>query len=141
MAEPSVEPLVPHLFLLSLTLFSLPPLSPLPPVFQLDGVDGLGRTPRFVRSSVRRDGPAAALRWDRIGADRMGARVAERIGIGSDPMGWAPSLRHGYMARLSMVGVPFHRARSSRIDRHDHQSVSTLPFGLAHTTTKHALRV
>ena len=78
------------------------------------------------------DGPAAALRWDRIGwesdrigSDRMGARVASRV----------------YMARLSMVGVPFHRARSSRIDRHDHQSGSTLPFGLAHTTTKHALRV
>ena len=80
------------------------------------------------------DGPAAALRWDRtalgsdrigIGSDRMGARVASRV----------------YMARLSMVGVPFHRARSSRIDRHDHQSVCTLPFGLAHTTTKHALRV
>ena len=73
------------------------------------------------------DGPPAALRWDRmgIGSDRMGARVASRV----------------YMARLSMVGVPFHRARSSRIDRHDHQSGSTLPFGLAHTTTKHALRV
>ena len=73
------------------------------------------------------DGPAAALRWDRIGleSDRMGARVASRV----------------YMARLSMVGVPFHRARSSRIHRHDHQSVCTLPFGLAHTTTKHALRV
>ena len=39
MAEPSVDPLVPHLFLLSLTLFPLPPLCPLPPVFQLDGVD------------------------------------------------------------------------------------------------------
>ena len=75
------------------------------------------------------DGPAAVLRWDRIGlgleSDRMGARVASRV----------------YMARLSMVGVPFHRARSSRIDRHDHQSDCTLPFGLAHTTTKHALRV
>ena len=69
----------------------------------------------------------ATLRWDWIGleSDRMGARVASRV----------------YMARLSMVGVPFHRARSSRIDRHDHQSVCTLPFGLAHTTTKHALRV
>ena len=73
------------------------------------------------------DGPAAALRWDRIGleSDGMGARVASWV----------------YMARLSMVGVPFHRARSSRIDRHDHQSGCTLPFGLAHTTTKHALRV
>ena len=73
------------------------------------------------------DGPAAALRWDRIGleSDRMGARVASRV----------------YIARLSMVGVPFHRARSSRIDHHDHQSDCTLPFGLAHTTTKHALRV
>ena len=39
MAEPSVDPLVPHLFLSSLTLFSLPPLGPLPPVFQLDDVD------------------------------------------------------------------------------------------------------
>ena len=39
MAEGSVDPLVPHLFLLSLTLFPLPPLCPLPPVFQLDGVD------------------------------------------------------------------------------------------------------
>ena len=127
MAEPSVDPLVPHLFLLSLTLFPLPPLCPLPPVFQLDGVDGLGRTPRFVRSSVRRSRCCAALESDRIGleSDRMGARVASRV----------------YMARLSMVGVPFHRARSSRIDRHDHQSVCTLPFGLAHTTTKHALRV
>ena len=127
MAEPSVDPLVPHLFLLSLTLFPLPPLCPLPPVFQLDGVDGLGRTPRFVRSSVRRSRCCAALGSDRIGigSDRMGARVASRV----------------YMARLSMVGVPFHRARSSRIDRHDHQSVCTLPFGLAHTTTKHALRV
>ena len=73
------------------------------------------------------DRPAAALRWDRIGlgSDRMGALVASWV----------------YMARLSMVGVPFLRARSSRIDHHDHQSVGTLPFGLAHTTTKHALRV
>ena len=39
MAEPSVDPLVPHLFLLSLTLFPLPSLCPLPLVFQLDGVD------------------------------------------------------------------------------------------------------
>ena len=39
MAEPSVDPLVPHLFLLSLTLFPLPPLCPLSTVFQLDGVD------------------------------------------------------------------------------------------------------
>ena len=82
MAEPSVDPLVPHLFLSSLTLFPLPPLCPLPAVFQLDGVDGLGRTrPRFVRSSVRRLGRSAALRWDRIGlgSDRMGARVASRV--------------------------------------------------------------
>ena len=68
------------------------------------------------------DGPAAALRWDRIGSDGRPRCVTG-------------------MAPLSMVGVPFHRARSSRIDRHDHQSVGTLPFGLAHTTTKHALRV
>ena len=79
------------------------------------------------------DGPAAALRWDRIGleSDRIGSDGRPRCVTG--------------MARLSMVGVPFHRAlhraRSSRIDRHDHQSACTLPFGLAHTTTKHALRV
>ena len=81
MAESSVDPLVPHLFLLSLTLFPLPPLCPLPPVFQLDGVDGLGRTPRFVRSSVRRSRCCAALGSDRIGleSDRMGARVASRV--------------------------------------------------------------
>ena len=39
MAEPSVDPLVPHLFLLSLILFPLPSLCPLSPVFQLDDVD------------------------------------------------------------------------------------------------------
>ena len=86
MAEPSVDPLVPHLFLLSLTFFPLPPLCPLPPVFQLDGVDGLGRTPRFADLLDHPfDGPAAALRWDRIGleSDRMGARVALRHGYGT----------------------------------------------------------
>ena len=81
MAEPSADPFVPHLFLLSLTLFHLPFLYPLPPVFQLDGVDGLGRTPRFVRSSDRRSRCCAALGSDRIGleSDRMGARVASRV--------------------------------------------------------------
>ena len=119
MAEPSVDPLVPHLFLLSLTLFPLPPLCPLPPGFQLDGVDGLGRTPRFGRSSVRRSRCCAALGLDRIGigSDRMATRVASRV----------------YMARLSMVGVPFHRARSSPLNLHNHQSDCTLPFGLAHS--------
>ena len=78
------------------------------------------------------DDPAALVRCAGIGSDR--------IGIGSDRMGARVASRV-HMARLSMVGVPFHRARSSRIDRHDHQSVCTLPFGLAHTTTKHALRV
>ena len=91
MAEPSVDPLVPHLVLLSLTVFPLPPLCPLPPVFQLDGVDGLGRTPRFVRSSVRRTGRSAALRCYRIGSDRIGIG-SDRIGIG-----WATALRHGYV--------------------------------------------
>ena len=130
MAEPSVDPLVPHLFLLSLTLFPLPPLCPLPGSFNLMVLmDSVVHHDLFDHLF---DGPAAALRcagigsdWNRIGSDRMGARVASRV----------------YMAWLSMVGVPFHCARSSRIDRHDHQSVGTLPFGLAHTTTKHALRV
>ena len=72
------------------------------------------------------DGPAAG-----IGSDGVG------LGLESDGRPRCVTR----MARLSMVGVPFHRARSSRIDRHDHQSGSTLPFGLAHTTTKHALRV
>ena len=42
MGEPSVDPLVPHLFPLSLTPFALPPLGRLRPlhfVFQLDDVD------------------------------------------------------------------------------------------------------
>ena len=67
------------------------------------------------------DGPAAALRCAGIGSDwnRIGSDGRLRCVTG--------------MPRLSMVGVPFHRARSSRIDRHDHQSVCTLPFGLAHT--------
>ena len=126
MAEPSVDPLVPHLFPLSLTLFPLPPLCPLrPPSFNL-----MVLMDSFVHHDLFDhlfDGPAAALGSDRVGleSDGMGAWVASRV----------------YMARLSMVGVPFHRAGSSRIDRHDHQSVCTSPFGLAHTTTKHALRV
>ena len=92
--------------------------------------NGSGVTATTMGSIIRTTtGPLcyAALRWDRIGLE-------------SDRIGWAPRCVTG-MARLSMVGVPFHRARSSRIDRHDHQSVCTLPFGLAHTTTKHALRV
>ena len=41
MAEPSVDPLVPHLFLLSLTPVLSPSSLPSPPplVFELDGVD------------------------------------------------------------------------------------------------------
>ena len=78
---------------LSLTLFSLPPLRPLLPVFRLDDVDELGRTPQPVRSSIRCasmhlmnsvehhnpldrpfNGPAAALY----------ALESDRIGSGSD---------------------------------------------------------
>ena len=80
---------------------------------------------------------ATEITTEEDGALRYTALGSDRIGIGSDGR---PRCVTG-MARLSMVGVPFHRARSSRIDRYDHQSVCTLPFGLAHTTTKHALRV
>ena len=70
------------------------------------------------------DGPAAALRWDRIGleSDRMGARVASRV--------W-----HGcrWWACRSIVLTPL-----ASIVMIINQSVRYLS-GFAHTTTKHAL--
>ena len=71
------------------------------------------------------DGPAAALRWDRIGLE-------------SDRIGWAPALRHGYIwhgcrwwACRSIVLAPL-----GSIVMIINQSGCTLAFGLAHTTTK-----
>ena len=78
MAEPSVDPLVPHLFLLSLPLFPLPPLCRSFNLMVL--MDSVVHHDPFDHLF---DGPAAALRWDRIGLE-------------SDRIGWAPALRHGY---------------------------------------------
>ena len=77
MAEPSVDPLVPHLFLLSLTLFPLPPLCPLPRSLNLMvWMDSVVHHDLFAHLC---DGPAAALRWPRGPADLGLAHSALRL--------------------------------------------------------------
>ena len=79
MAEPSVDPLVPHLFLSSLTLFSSP--SPLPsPPWCFNSMALMDSVVHHDLFDHLFDGLAAV------------AALSDRIGIG-----WAPALRHGYI--------------------------------------------